>query len=84
MINKHCGHRRTVEGCADCRIAELEVEAKEWEKRYRLCQEFRTKEKAEVEKMVPLSKYKELEQDRNEWKCSQQAYKAEAEELRAE
>ena len=26
MINKHCGHRRTVEGCADCRIAELEVE----------------------------------------------------------
>ena len=26
----------------------------------------------------------ELEQDRNEWKCSQQAYKAEAEELRAE
>ena len=25
---------------------------------------------------------KELEQDRNEWKCSQQAYKAEAEELR--
>ena len=26
MINKHCGHRRTVEGCADCRIAELEAE----------------------------------------------------------
>jgi len=26
MINKHCGHRRTVGGCADCRIAELEAE----------------------------------------------------------
>lgn len=26
MINKYCGHRRTVEGCDQCRIAELEVE----------------------------------------------------------
>ena len=29
MINKHCGHRRTVGGCADCRIAELEVEVEQ-------------------------------------------------------